>query len=312
MDLALFGLNTVVPILIVVMTGYLLGRTGAVSDSANVDLSRLYSNVLLPCTMFSTAYGSNLRENLDFGFIGFCVAVYAATFVLACIIFPKGKDPGRSFVLNHAFYRNNIAIYGIALFERMFPGEDESNLAAAICIIIFINSVICEIQISRYGGRQLGTPFKRIFMSPLVIAGALGMIVSLAGLKLPQMITGAVDMMGKAATAVAFLSLGVSLDFRSLKKCYKTLGWFMLVKLLLIPAAVEVLGCYVFGVHGSDTAVLLSLFATPPAVVTFAVAKTNSSWTDSELANTLVAVPTLVSVLTLLVHIEFLGLLGAL
>ena len=314
MEIFLMALNTVVPIFIMMMAGYVLSKANIITDEMCVDLSKIYNMLLLPASLLVSAYSSNVRENVAVKLIAFGLAGVIFCVIVGRILFPPKEGNKQQFAWNHAIYRGNIALVGLAVTERMYPDGDLSNMVLFIAITVIMVSAISEVQISRYGGKpKSGMEIvKTLLKSPVMMASVLGLLLSVIGLRIPDMLLSSFSTIGKAATPIGFIALGASLKLREARKYITKLSIFIVLKQIVFPLIMVAIGCGLLGFRGIDTAFIIALLGCPPAVVTFAVAKANQDKVDSDLAGQLVAFSTLMSVFTMMILIIIVSKFGLL
>ena len=314
MEVFLLGLNTVVPIFIMMVAGYILARAGIIDEQMNVDLSKLYNALLLPATLFVSAYSSNVRDNVGVGIIAFGVVGALIYAVIGRLLFPPKEGNKQQFVWNHAIYRGNLALFGIAMTERMYPDGDLSNMILCVAICVTMVSTLCEVQLSSYSGKKISISsiLKKVLTSPIVLSSVIGLLLSILAIRLPAMVFDPISSIGKAATPIGFVSLGASLNLKETGKYLKKLFTFVALRQVIAPLLFVAVGCGLLGFRGMDTVFILALLGSPPAVVTYATAKANHNTVDSDLAGQLVAFNTLMAVFTNLILIMLVSHFGLL
>ena len=305
MDVFLLGLNTVIPILIMMVAGYILKTIGIINDQMNVDMSRLYNMLLLPCALFVNGYTSDVRGNINFRLVLFGIAGAVIYAVIGRMLFPPKEGDKQRFAYNHAIYRANIALFGLAVAESMYPDADLSNMVLYIALVAIVMAILCEVQLARYGGKQMNMAdiLKKVVTSPMVIASLSGLVFSIIRLPIPGMILKPLTTIGKAATPIGFITLGASLKLSETKKYLKPLTLFVVLRQIVAPALFLAAGCGLMGFRGLDTVFIIALLGCPPAVVTFAIAKAHQDVIDADLAGQMVAFTTLLAVFTMLILI---------
>jgi len=137
---------------------------------------------------------------------------------------------------------------GLPITERAF-GVDalKGNYA-----IVAIHSPFCyglgitvmEIVRARgqSSGRLVQTVFKAMFRNALILGIALGFIVNLSGIALPQTITGALNLMVRAALPAALFGMGGVLVRYRPEGDLKVILFVCAISLVLHPTLVSLLG----------------------------------------------------------------------
>jgi predicted permease len=111
-----------------------------------------------------------------------------------------------------------------------------------------------------------------IVTNPLVLACALGIGLSLAGIALPAAASGTLDIMGKAALGLGLLCVGASLKWSSLVESRWPIGGAALVKLVGLPLLAG-LACHMLGVGGVERSVVVLFAALPASPAAYVLAR---------------------------------------
>jgi predicted permease len=153
-----------------------------------------------------------------------------------------------------------------------------------------------------YHGEQvkLGRVLLRIITNPIILACAAGFLVNLLHIKLPAVLQKPIDGLASMTTPLAFLLLGGTISFSDVRKNRAALSLVSLLRLLVIPLA-AVTAFLLLGFRGEYIVVTLILFGGPAAMVTYTMSVALDA--DTELAGTLVAVTSVLSILTMFLFI---------
>ena len=71
MDSFIFAVSAVLPLIIVVLVGYLLSRSGIIPDGTSRVLNKMVFRAFLPCMLFLNIYKIESIGDIDFGYIVF-------------------------------------------------------------------------------------------------------------------------------------------------------------------------------------------------------------------------------------------------
>lgn len=139
---------------------------------------------------------------------------------------------------------------------------------------------------------------KAVVTCPCIIAVVVGLIIYLARIPLPEVLTGPIGAIGDMNTPLSMIITGATIASSDLKKLMKNKNLFLTwgVRMLGVPA-VELLIFALLGLHGTVPTIVLLLEACPCAAITtmFAIQFHH----DEELAAGAVVFSTLSSILTL-------------
>ncbi len=203
----------------------------------------------------------------------------------------------RIFTLGSVF--GNVGFFGLPIVKSIFPGNPEVACYACMYIIsmnilVFTMGVFCITRDKKF------ISIKAAIWNPTVVSSCVGFLLILCnvGRFLPEVLTNAMDLMGKMTTPLCMIILGVRLGTISLKKlfCRPMIYATCVTKMLLFPIL-----CYfaVSFLPFSDAfkASVLVLSGTPCASVILNFAEMYHN--ETELAANSVLVSTLLCFLTI-------------
>ncbi|WP_234553258.1 AEC family transporter [Thermus caliditerrae] len=255
-------LNTVLPVALVVLAGYLLGKRVPMDLTT---LSRLTLYLLVPALIFDAMYraeysregllGLTLGFALTYGLLYLFIALAgrllrlspeAAKGLLVCALFPNSGNMGLSLV---------------------YFALGEEGLRRAVVYFILSSAVMFGLgpAFIRGGGLREGLLFT--LRLPLFYALFLGLLLKAIGIALPFRLDEGVRLMGQAAIPVLLLTLGMQMA-----KTRFQVGAFEGVasglRLLLAPLLAYGVGA-LLGLPRLEHQVLVLQSATPVAVNAF-------------------------------------------
>lgn len=259
-------LNTVLPVALVVLAGYLLGRRVAMDLTT---LSRLTLYLLVPALIFDAMYRAEYsREGLLGLTLGFALTytlLYllilgagrllglspeAAKGLLVCALFPNSGNMGLSLV---------------------YFALGEEGLRRAVVYFILSSVVMFGLgpAFIRGGGFREGLLFT--LRLPLFYALFLGLLLKALGMALPFRLDEGVRLMGQAAIPVLLLTLGMQMaQTRFQVGAFE--GVASGLRLLFAPLIAYGVGLFL-GLPALEHQVLVLQSATPVAVNAFLMTK---------------------------------------
>ena len=137
-----------------------------------------------------------------------------------------------------------------------------------------------------------------------VLAGILALAVHL---RLPAVVESAVRSVANAATPLALVLMGASLDFSKLRSSVRNLSICVVSRLIVNPALLVALAA-ALGFRGVALGIILLVFAAPVAVNSYTMALQMDG--DANLAGGIVLLTTALSCFTLFLWIWLLKSLG--
>ncbi|MGN0814983.1 MAG: AEC family transporter [Candidatus Coproplasma sp.] len=139
LDVLVTSVNAVIPIVLLILLGYLLKRFKFINDNFVKIGNKFVFKVCIPCMLFINIYDSMN----SFADIRWDVAIYAV--VMICVIFALGlltailttKENKRKGVILQCSFRSNFAIIGLTLVERLGGDTAIAGIVSAFSIPVF-------------------------------------------------------------------------------------------------------------------------------------------------------------------------------
>ena len=315
LDSFIFAVNAVMPIVAMVVIGYLLKRIGFIDEKFAKQANKLVFRIFLPVMLFSNVYKVENFSEIEYGYIIFTVVASIAVFLLAFPIafFATEKNERRGVMLQAAF-RSNYALIGIPLAGSLFgeQGELVASLLSLVSVPLINVLAVISLTLFNKDGKKatVSGVLLGIVKNPLIQSIALGILAVIlrealcgAGIKLDiRDLTPVWKVMGYLsglATPLALIALGGQFEFSALPGMKKELITGVIVRVFVVPIAVLSIAYMLFGnsFGGAEFAALIAMFATPNAVST--VPMTQEMGGDAALAGQLVVWTTLFSTFTI-------------
>lgn len=331
MDILFFSANSVLPIIIVIVLGYMLRQSNFYSDSFLKTANKLVFRVLLPSYLFFNIYEIESLETMNVTVLISCVVAIFVIFMLAYItICLYTKDKGKRGALIQCAFRSNFAIIGVTLAEAM--GGTQAVAAAAVlsAVSIPLFNILAVITLSVFSEGKTAVDIKSIFLNicknPLIIGVCSGIIVVMIRERLLYNIeTGqyiftvknnlpflykAVKSLSSMASPLALIVLGGQFSFSAVKTLAKDIGVGVLWRLIITPVlaigGILLLAKYTDLVYVTNTELpaMVALFGSPVAVSSAIMAEEMKS--NGELARQLVVWTSLCSIITMFTAVALL------
>ncbi|WP_418505518.1 AEC family transporter [Cloacibacillus evryensis] len=236
------------------------------------------------------------------------IAAYAGSRAFA----HKG-DVRRTAVSVFSSFRSNNIYLGFPVIQLAMgeAGLHEASIYVAVTTVSFQLLSIAAGEAVLYGrpsARGILDMLRKLVLNPLIISCVLGVIAAASGFPIHFVFDEAMKLMSGAATAVALLALGGSLDLSRMGKIVKILSrtWFdTLIKLAVNPAIMYAV-LLLFPIPKDLFNVTVMLSAMPNAVNCFILAR--GMGMDSEYAADLVAATTLLGIISIPAWAYILGM----
>ncbi len=272
-DLSLFY-TRLGSIALIIILGFFLGRFKLISIDTNKQLVNLLLTVFMPAALFSAfpdAYNESTAQLFYSGLIAGIVVMIAMSFV-AKLIFTKVIYKGElRYERQFAFIFNNATFLGYPIVVNTFG---DSGVIAYCGFIIAFNIALFSYGVYLFERKIDKKALLNVIKNPNILAVIAGMVVFLAGLKLPAFFNDSVSLVGSATTPLSVICIGFMLSRADFKKLFKRwrliltaaiqlivgpLLTFIITSLLHFPA--EVIAVCTL-IQTLPTATSLSLFAT--------------------------------------------------
>lgn len=326
LDTFLFACGAVLPIVLLIVLGYLLKRVRMLGEPLLSGLNRVCFRVLIPILLFRNIYGGNGITAEDVRAVLFSTGVIAVAFVGGwCLVQATIKRPNQKGVVLQAIFRSNFAVIGLPLATTLF-GEAGARTAALLSMVtIPLFNVLAVISLSVFVGDGAKKPSARevlhnIITNPLILGVLAGVLVLALRALFARLgwafrltdipgLYDAIDMAASAATPLALLVLGGQFELSAVRQLARPIVLGSVMRLVVVPAAALLAAYALFpGFGGAEYASFVALFGTPTAVSGAVMASEMGG--DGELAGQLVVWTTLGSAFTLFFFIALLRAVG--
>lgn len=313
----MFGFVLVLPLMIIIIIGNLLRLRGFYSDSDINALTKTLYWVILPPLLFRTTFLSGKEVLVQFNLLFALTLCYIFTIAIAWlgagIFYHKGNSKRIAVSAFSSIRSNNIYLgFPVVLLAMGEAGLHQASIYIAVSTISFQLLSITAGEVALSGKLSLLSfidILKKLTVNPLVLSCAGGILLAFTGLeKLPFVFDEAMKLMGSAATAVALLALGGTLDLSRTNRLFQIIRttWAdCAVKLLIHPVLMWLL-LLLFPVEKPLLQATVLLSSMPSAVNCFILAKEMDM--DGDYAADLVAATTVLGMISIPLWAVFLGI----
>ncbi|MDR2286014.1 MAG: AEC family transporter [Prevotellaceae bacterium] len=313
----LFSINVVLPLFLLIATGYVLKQTGFVSESFLTEANRFVFNFPLPLMLFQ-----NIRNTFDGSFIAMfdtrlILSAFAGIIVVIAVllIFAPlfGKRRATTGSMIQGIYRSNFIIYGLPLATSMYGDSAIIPISMLLGMVIPVYNIAAVVILTVFSETRsvssisFSLIIKNVFKNPLILACIAGFSVGTFDIQFPVFIETSVNEMSKIATPLALMVMGGLFRFRGLMNNFLPAFAATLFKLVIIPLAAMIVFIKM-GFRELELAALLCLFATPTAVTSFIMAENMGC--DGEISAHIVVLSTALSAITIFLFIFALKSMG--
>lgn len=330
------AVNAVMPVVLVILLGYLLKQSGFLSRDFVKMGNKLVFKVCLPCMLFINVYDIDGFSSINWDIVAYCV-------VMLLVIFSLGffttvlvtKVPERRGVIWQCTFRSNFAIIGLSLAGAL-GGEEAMAVAAIVSsFTVPLFNILAVIALSLFveqGGKKndVREILRNIVKNPLIIGVVLGLVC--LGIREAQTaLWGApvftlkqqgkflyttVNNLKAIASPFALLVLGGQFEFSAVRGLLKEIAVGTLWRIIIAPllgiggaillsTSTGLLSCGI-----NEYPALIAMFGSPVAVSSAVMA--GSMGGDEQLATQLVVWTSLLSIVTIFGQVCILMMMGLL
>jgi len=304
------ALNAVAPLFLMIAVGCIARRQKLISDTSVRQANSLCFRVFMSIMLFHNISGSDLSSAVNGKLLLFTSLGILAEFLIG-IPFVKRveRDPRARGVMVQAFFRTNVVLLGVSMASSVFGEGSIGEITVMSAVVVPEVNILSVVALELFQGER---PDYRhmvidVLKNPLVIGAALGIVVAAAGIRLPGIVDSAAASIGRAATPMALVLLGASMDFSKFGRALRNTLICTVERLLVAPGLLITLAI-IMGFRGVPLMGVLLCFATPVAVASFTVASELGG--DTDLAGAIVLLTTGLSCVTLFLWIWFLRTIG--
>ena len=308
MDLAFVTLQQVGILFILIIIGFICGKTGVVTAEGKKVLSNLLVTIIMPAMILNSylsEFDPNVLNNLLLAFGLSTVAMLLAMAVSFLLVF-KLKTPNKK-VLWFSFSFSNAAYMGFPLVKGLFG--DEGLLYASAFATMF-NVIVWSVGYAVMSGEMnVKQVAKSVGKNPVTYAVILGLIIYLGRIPVPEVMKQPISLVGAMTTPLSMIIIGAMIAGSKVKAILgnKEVWLSVAVRLVLIPVITFGL-FYLLGIGGMVASVVLIQAACPTAATTSVLAIQFNH--DESVGAGTVVLSTICSIVTLTIFALLLQMLG--
>lgn len=283
------------PILVVILAGYLMGR---LTDIDSKTLATVAADIFMPALLFISMATTDLDGALVSSLFGSSIFITASLLIVAFIWAKIAKQEPSKTVPSLVFMNSGflaiplMKLYGGTMGMNMSVIFDFTQSFAMFTIGVFIIT----------GGLKASS-IKAAFATPIIWATVAGLLVRTLAIPIPETVEHVFLYAGEGGPALASFALGVSLrDFRLSFKIeligalfIRFVGGFL----------IGLLASYIFGLQGMAKVVVTVTSALPSALFTSVLPIRHNK--DAHFATTMVLLSTLLGIVTIPLSFALMG-----
>lgn len=219
--------------------GYFLNFKGILPLNTSIALSRLETNVLVPCLVFNTFYKYCTVENLSekWLYIVYGTAVMLVSLIIGIFLSKLfAKDDYLQKIYTYSFAVANFSFMGNAVVLGIFGEDvlfDYMIFTLPLCLYVYSFGTASLIPKSKENSKF---SFK-VFLNPICMSMLFGAVAGVTGLPLPKFLVTAISSAGACMSPLAMILTGFVVANFSIKTLAKVKRIYLasVLRLVVLP-----------------------------------------------------------------------------
>ena len=302
------SLELIFPIVFYMVIGFIVKRWLKLEEKTLWQMNNLVFSLFLPIFLFNSVYHSDFKQTFNPSVLFFAVVSATIMFIVLWFLIPKiEKQKTNQSVMIQGIYRSNYALFGMTMTRLMY-GEHNLGMAGIVSAILMpMFSFFAVLLFESFRDDDIKsnklTILVKILTNPLIVGSFLGLAFTLIGIKIPSFVESSLTTLGNIASPLALIVIGGIFSLDNVKKYAKQIRIVTVARLLIVPLIFVSLA-RAFGITGLNLYILLTLFASPTAISSFAMA--SSMGGNKNLAGPIVAITSVFSIFSIFLWTFFL------
>lgn len=297
----------VLELFILIAVGYLCGRIRILNDKTVRSITDIVLYIVCPCVIvenFIRPFDTDMLGGLlTAAAAAMCIHIVSA--VIAMLVF-HDKKPERNRVYRFAVIFSNCGYMSLPM-QQAILGSD-GVFFGAVYIVVF-NIVMWTFGVWLSSGDRSSLSVKKIILNPCIIGMAVGFVIFLTSLPVPEIIEKPVGFLASLNTPLPMMIVGYYLSQTRLTDAFKDGKGFICVLFRLIAIPLLAFGGMMLcGIRGTVLMTCVIAASAPAAAATTMFAAKFDN--DAKLSVNLVTLSTLLSVLTMPLIVGFARTVG--
>lgn len=259
MDTVLTILWQVVTMILLAAVGYVMFRTGKISQEGSKSMGNLLIFLSLPCVIINSFLVERTPERIT----GFFISALMALLVLVLSMIISRLILGKHAIDNFAGSFANPGFFGVPLIVASIGQGGVFYIAAFIAFLNLLqwtygvslleNSDETGLLVKKEAkqsdsegfGKKAAALAKRFLKAPFMIAILIGMFFFLTGIPMPTVLSKSVSYIAGLNTPIAMFAIGVYMAQTDILKMFAKPRLYLvsLVRMIIIPAVTIALLC---------------------------------------------------------------------
>lgn len=271
MENLIFSLNATIPIFLVMVAGYVFRRVNLVDDGFVSTLNSFNYKVTLPILLVVDLSEADFYAVWDTKFVLFCFLVTLVCILAVSLLgalFLKDRSILGEFI--QASYRGSAAVLGVAFMQNIYGTSAIAPLMILATVPLYNVAAVMILSFTASGSngfdkKSLVKSLKGIATNPIIWGILIGMVISLARIELPVIISKTLHNFSVLATPLALIGLGAGFEGKKALAKIKPTIVCTLTKLFVMPVIFLPLAAYM-GFRDDKMVAILIMLGAPTTV----------------------------------------------
>lgn len=288
-------INQVAVLFILIAIGFLLRKVNLLEEKAVKGITNVVLYAVTPCVIIRSFNREMNVELLKGLLLTFAVSILSYIFIIVLTNFiVKDNDDSRRRIYRFAIIFSNTGFMGIPIYQAVLG---DIGVFYGSAYIAMFNVFCWTYGYMMMDGKSKSFDIKKAIVNPGVLSTIIGVIIFIAGIRVPAILEVPMADMAALNTPLPMLVIGYFLagialsDFKDAKQYY-----IIACKLIFVPVLVIAL-TYLFGVRGDVFLICAIAVSTPCATTTTMFSEKFGR--DAMLASRVVSMATLLSIVTM-------------
>lgn len=212
------ALYAVLPMFIMLAIGFTVRKMKVIEEAHLPVLNKIVFNVFFPFLMFNNIYAFDLSADFNASLLLYAVVAVAVIYGLSvgfALIFEKSNKSRGALI--QAIYRSNFVLMGLPIVGNIFGSGRLGMTSMLVTVIVPMYNILAVITLEVFRGESIKITkiLKGIVTNPLIIGSVAGILFAVFGIKLPEIAESVISDMASAATPLALIVLGASLNLQA-------------------------------------------------------------------------------------------------
>ncbi|MGD9839041.1 MAG: AEC family transporter [Afipia sp.] len=293
----------IVPIFLLIVTGFALRRSLLKQESHWVGTELLVYYVLFPALLFRTLARAKLSDVPLFGVGGALLIAVLLMATLCLLLRPllmrRLHVSGPSFTSIFQCSCRWQTYVALAVAGNLYGDVGLTLASVAMVAMIPVLNIMAVWVLAHYAAPtrlSWGQILLTIARNPFIWACGLGLAANVIGLKFPTWIDDFIDALGRSSLALGLLVVGAGLQLRGVLRPDPPAILSCFLKLMVMPAMAISLGL-AFGLSGTNLAVVACCSSVPTASSAYVLARQMGG--DAPLVAEILTLQTALAIITM-------------